>query len=69
MPTILEMPEIEGGFVETIDPYGPYGAKGLAEPPVIAVAPAICNAIYDADRRPADSDSAHTGKNAEIDGN
>ena len=48
MPTILEMPELAGGFVETIDPFGPYGAKGLAEPPIIAVAPAITNAVYDA---------------------
>ena len=35
-------------FVETIDPYGPYGAKCIAEPPIIAVAPAIANALYDA---------------------
>ena len=48
MPTILEMPELVGDFVETIDPYGPYGAKGLGEPPIIAVAPAITNAVYDA---------------------
>ena len=47
-PTILDVPEIEGGFVETLDPYGPYGAKCIAEPPVMAVAPAIANAIYDA---------------------
>lgn len=47
-PTILEMPEIVGAFIETIDPYGPYGAKCIAEPPIIAVAPAIANAIYDA---------------------
>jgi hypothetical protein len=48
IPTLLEMPELVGDFVETIDPFGPYGAKGLAEPPIIAVAPAITNAIYDA---------------------
>ena len=47
-PTALDVPEIEGGFVETLDPYGPYGAKCIAEPPVMAVAPAIANAIYDA---------------------
>jgi CO/xanthine dehydrogenase Mo-binding subunit len=47
-PTILEMPELVGGFVETVDPYGPYGAKGIAECPNISVAPAVANAIYDA---------------------
>ncbi len=47
-PTILEMPEIIGEFVETIDLYGPYGAKGIGEPPIISVAPAVANAVYDA---------------------
>jgi len=47
-PTCMEMPEIIGSFVETIDPYGPYGAKCIAEPPIIAVAPAVANALYDA---------------------
>lgn len=47
-PTILEMPEIIGDFVETLDPYGPYGAKGIGEPPIISIAPAVANAIYDA---------------------
>ena len=47
-PTCLEMPEMAAAFIETIDPYGPYGAKCIAEPPIISVAPAIANAIYDA---------------------
>ncbi len=47
-PTIKEMPEILCDFVETIDPYGPYGAKCIAEPPIISIAPAIANALYDA---------------------
>ena len=42
------MPEILGTFVETNDPFGPYGAKGIGEPPIIAVAPAVANAIYNA---------------------
>lgn len=46
--TCLEMPQITGAFVETNDPYGPYGAKCIAEPPIIAVAPAVVNALYDA---------------------
>lgn len=47
-PTFLEIPEVLGSFIETIDPYGPYGAKCIAEPPIIAVAPAVANALYDA---------------------
>ncbi len=47
-PTVWEMPEILGTFVETNDPFGPYGAKGIGEPPIIAVAPAVANAIYNA---------------------
>jgi CO/xanthine dehydrogenase Mo-binding subunit len=48
MPTIYDAPEIVPGIVETIDPNGPYGAKGVGEPPIIAVAAAVSNAVYDA---------------------
>ncbi len=48
IPTIYDAPEIVPGIVETIDPNGPYGAKGVGEPPIIAVAAAVSNAIYDA---------------------
>jgi len=34
--------------VEPIDPYGPFGAKGVGEPPYSVPAPAIANAIYNA---------------------
>lgn len=34
--------------IETIDPDGPYGAKGIGEPGCVPTAPAIANAIYDA---------------------
>jgi CO/xanthine dehydrogenase Mo-binding subunit len=44
----LDMPRIETVFVETDDPTGPYGAKGLGEMGVNPVAAAIANAIYDA---------------------
>jgi 4-hydroxybenzoyl-CoA reductase subunit alpha len=46
--TSLDIPEIESILVETIDPEGPFGAKGIAESALIPVAPAIANAIYDA---------------------
>jgi xanthine dehydrogenase molybdenum-binding subunit len=35
-------------IVETMDPAGPYGAKGIGEPGCVPSAPAIANAIYDA---------------------
>lgn len=43
----LDFP-IELAFVETNDPYGPFGAKGAGEPGMVPTAPAIANAIYDA---------------------
>lgn len=46
--TALDMPEIESGFSEPVDPTGPFGAKGVGEPPLEGVAPAIANAIYNA---------------------
>jgi 4-hydroxybenzoyl-CoA reductase alpha subunit len=48
IPNVLDMPTIRTIFVETNDPYGPFGAKGLAEPGLIPTAPALANAIYDA---------------------
>jgi 4-hydroxybenzoyl-CoA reductase alpha subunit len=48
LPTVLDMPEIESIIIETDDPAGPFGAKGMAEPACIPTAPAIANAIFDA---------------------
>jgi putative selenate reductase molybdopterin-binding subunit len=48
IPTSLDIPIIEPIFVETYEPIGPFGAKGLAEPALVSVAPAIANAVYDA---------------------
>ena len=47
-PTILDYPKIEVVFAPIVDPVGPFGAKSLGEPPCIAPAPTIANAIYDA---------------------
>lgn len=47
-PTALDVPPIDAIFVESNDPAGPYGAKGIGEPTLIPVAPAIANAIYHA---------------------
>ena len=43
-----EMPKLDVMFVESNDPQGPYGAKGLGEPALTPTAPAIANAIYNA---------------------
>ena len=43
-PSILDYNDIQVIFADTIDPVGPMGAKSLGEPPCVAVA----NAIYDA---------------------
>jgi aldehyde oxidoreductase len=45
IPTIGDIPPIETILVERPDPLGPYGAKGVGEPALIATAPAILNAI------------------------
>jgi CO/xanthine dehydrogenase Mo-binding subunit len=43
-----EMPEIAVRFIESVDPEGPFGAKGLGESGVIPVAAAVANAVHDA---------------------
>jgi xanthine dehydrogenase molybdenum-binding subunit len=49
IPTIQELNfPIDIEFLETIDSFGPFGAKGVAEPGLVPTAPAIANAIYDA---------------------
>ncbi|MGQ9849489.1 MAG: molybdopterin-dependent oxidoreductase [Aggregatilineaceae bacterium] len=48
IPSVLDMPVIEATFIESRFEDGPYGAKNLAEPTMIATAPAILNAIYQA---------------------
>jgi CO/xanthine dehydrogenase Mo-binding subunit len=49
VPTIADVPKIEAFFVAGADTVANHvGAKGLAEPPIIGVAPAIANAVADA---------------------
>ena len=49
LPSLGDMPPvIESIAIETPDPNGPFGAKGIGESGLIPVAPAIANAIYDA---------------------
>jgi len=46
--TALDVCDVECIFVESNDPNGPFGAKGVGEPAMIPSAVAISNAIYDA---------------------
>jgi 4-hydroxybenzoyl-CoA reductase alpha subunit len=47
-PTSLDMPEMETILVEDPDPNCPFGAKEVGQGPLLPVAPALANAIYDA---------------------
>ncbi|HKP53858.1 MAG TPA: xanthine dehydrogenase family protein molybdopterin-binding subunit [Chloroflexia bacterium] len=49
LPTALDMPtEIVPVIMEMADPNGPYGARGVAEMPLVPFAPAVATAIHDA---------------------
>jgi CO/xanthine dehydrogenase Mo-binding subunit len=49
LPTIADIPpKVESVIVETPDPHGPWGARGLGEIPFLPLAPAIAAAIHDA---------------------
>jgi CO/xanthine dehydrogenase Mo-binding subunit len=45
VPGAPDLPPIRPIIVEHPEPTGPFGAKGIGEPPVIGVAPAVRNAI------------------------
>jgi CO/xanthine dehydrogenase Mo-binding subunit len=48
VPTSMDVPEVQTIILESGDGVGPFGAKGVGEPSVCSVAPAIANAVYDA---------------------
>jgi len=48
IPNLVDIPPIEPILIEHPDPVGPYGAKALGEPPLVPVAAAVANAVYDA---------------------
>jgi len=48
VPTVADVPEIVPIIVESAEPSGPFGAKGVGEPALIPTAPAILNALADA---------------------
>ena len=48
LPHSLDIPNITSVMVEVPSVLGPFGAKGVGEPPVVPVGAAIANAIFDA---------------------
>jgi hypothetical protein len=47
-PTTLDMCDVVTYLIEDPDPHGPFGAKEVGQGPLLPVAPAIANAVYDA---------------------
>jgi xanthine dehydrogenase D subunit len=52
LPTCLDMPPVEAVLVEEPSPWGPFGAKGMAELPTMSATPAVVAAIRAATGRP-----------------
>ncbi|HEX7098847.1 MAG TPA: molybdopterin cofactor-binding domain-containing protein [Acidimicrobiia bacterium] len=48
LPTILDAPDVEAILVEQDGSWGPFGAKGVGEPPTISSTPAVVAAIRNA---------------------
>lgn len=55
LPLATDVPRVETIILEHPDEGGPFGAKGVAEPPIVPVAAAIANAVSDAVGAPIDS--------------
>jgi len=48
VPRASDIPEMQGIIIENPDPLSPSGAKGIGEPTLELMAPAVANAIYNA---------------------
>lgn len=48
LPTVLDAPEVEALLIEEEGSWGPFGAKGVGEPPTISSTAAVAAAIRDA---------------------
>ncbi len=49
IPTVLDVPdEVKSVILEYPDPIGPWGVRGMAEMPMLTLAPAIAAAVFDA---------------------
>jgi len=44
----VDVPDLKSIIVEAYDETGPFGAKGVGEPSLVGVAPAVANAVFDA---------------------
>lgn len=47
-PRTYELPEVDYIIVETIDPFGPFGAKEVGEGPIVVTMAAVANAVANA---------------------
>jgi xanthine dehydrogenase D subunit len=52
LPTMLDVGEVEAVLIEEPSPWGPFGAKGMAELPTMGATPAILAAVRAATGRP-----------------
>jgi CO/xanthine dehydrogenase Mo-binding subunit len=48
LPSIDQAPDIQVHLLELPSPHGPFGAKGVGEPPAVPAPPAVANAIHSA---------------------
>jgi CO/xanthine dehydrogenase Mo-binding subunit len=48
LPGFEVMPDIDVVLVENKSPFGPFGARGIGEPPITAGAAAVANAVRNA---------------------
>ena len=48
LPKMKNTPTIETVIIEVPSDHGPYGARGVGEPPIVPTAGAIANAVADA---------------------
>jgi len=46
IPTVGDVPSITVHLIEDPEPLGPWGAKGVGEPALVATAPAILSAVH-----------------------
>ncbi len=51
IPTTLDMPPVDAELVEEAEPDGPYGVKGVGEPPTVVSTAAVVSALRDATGR------------------
>src|SRR3989442_8074338 len=47
-PTTMEMPDVVSYIIDDPDPNGPFGAKEVGQGPLLPIAPAVVNAVFDA---------------------